>query len=442
MPNTAQTADQIIAPRWLVPVDGRAEALEGHAVAVRQDRIAAVGPADAIRARYGAAGWLNLDRHILLPGLVNTHTHAAMTLLRGYADDLPLMEWLHKHIWPAEAKWVSREFVAAGTRLACAEMLLSGTTTFNEMYFFPDVAAQCAQALGIRICVGLIVLDFPTAWAGNADEYITKGLEVRDAVRHCSMVSCAFAPHAPYTVSDGPLERIATLSAELDARVHIHLQETAREVARSKADYGMRPLARLDRLGLLTPRLIAVHMTQLLDDEIDLAASRGLSIVHCPESNLKLASGCCRVHELRKREVNVALGTDGAASNNDLDMLGEMRTASLLAKGVSANPTALRAFETLETATICGARALGLAAQTGSIEAGKQADLAAVDLLSHAATQPVYHPVSQLVYSAARHQVTDVWVAGKRKVRDGALTELDLAEVLRDARQWRQKIAA
>ncbi len=439
-----QVVDKIIFPRWLVPVNGDVHTgenlvLENYGVVVDNGVILAVAHKDQARSAYESQSVTDLGNHILIPGMVNTHTHAAMTLLRGYADDIPLMEWLSEHIWPAEAQWVDTDFVEAGTDLACAEMIRSGTTCFNDMYFFPDVVARQAEKSGLRACVGMIVIDFPTVWAQNADEYINKGLAVRDQVRHSSLVTAAFAPHAPYTVSDEPLSRISTLAEELDCPVHIHLHETRHEIEESTARYGIRPLERLEQLGLLSPRLLAVHMTQLLDGEIDIVAERGVNVVHCPESNLKLASGSCPVHRLKEAGVNVSLGTDGATSNNDLDMIGEMRTASLLAKGVSESPVSMNAHDAISTATRNGAKALGLDHITGSIEPGKQADLVAVDL-SRPATQPVYNPLSQLVYSATRDQVCDVWIAGKQVLENRQLTTMDEERILAVANEWKEKI--
>ena len=363
-----------------------------------------------------------------------------MALLRGLADDIALMEWLQEHIWPAEQRWMSAEFVEHGTELAMAEMLRGGTTTFNDMYFFPEVVARSAARIGMRACVGMILIKFPTVWASDMADYLRKGLALRDEYKGHPLVSTAFAPHAPYTVDDDYLVKIRKLADELEVPVHTHLHETADEVLGAVVDGGERPLARLDRLGLVSPMLMAVHMTQLEDAEIERLAAVGASVVHCPESNLKLASGFCPVARLIDAGVNVCLGTDGAASNNDLDMLGEMRTAALLAKGVAGRADALPAAQVLAMATLNGARALGLAEETGSIEAGKWADLCCVDL-AQPATWPVYDPVAQLVYAAGRDQVSDVWVAGRRMVAEGRLTRLDPAASMRHAEDWRSRIA-
>ncbi|MGR3984610.1 MAG: TRZ/ATZ family hydrolase [Gammaproteobacteria bacterium] len=441
-----QQVEQIIIPRWLIPIDEAESAHEDHALAISDGRIVALGARADIAAKYRARSSVELPTHAVLPGLVNAHTHAAMTLLRGYADDLPLMEWLSEHIWPAEAAWVDADFVEVGSNLAFAEMIRGGTTCFNDMYFFPEVTAACAAKAGIRACIGMIVIDFPTVWAQSADEYIDKGLALRDELRHSQLITTAFAPHAPYTVSDAPLAKIRMLAEEIsgesgDCRIHMHIHETAGEIEKSGAQYGMRPLERLARLELLGPGLIAVHMTQLLPDEMIALAEHDVKIAHCPQSNLKLASGMCQVAQLQERGVCVSLGTDGASGNNDLDMLAELQTASLLAKGVSGDPSALPAHAALQAATLGGARALGLEADIGSLAPGKKADLIAIDLAA-AATQPVYHAPAQLAYAATRDQVTDVWVGGKRLLEARQLTTLDQEEITRKAAEWGEKIRA
>jgi len=436
-----QDVDTLIHARWVIPVEPDDRVAEHHSIAIVDGRIAALLPTGQARREFDAREVLELGAHALIPGMVNAHTHAAMTLFRGLADDLPLMEWLTKHVWPAEAKWVSPEFVRDGVEHAIAEMLRGGTTCFNDMYFFPAATAQAAETLGMRAVVGMIALDFPSAYAQGADDYLHKGLQLHDQLRHSALVTTAFAPHAPYTVSDAPLEKIRMYADELDRPIHMHVHETAHEVEEAMARFGVRPLERLAQLGLLGPRLLAVHMTQLLDAEIETLARLNVHVVHCPESNLKLASGFCPVHKLLQAGVNVALGTDGAASNNDLDMLGEMRTAALLAKGIAADATALPAHAALRMATLNGARALGLEERIGSIVPGKAADLAAIDL-SSIGTQPVYDPVSQLVYSATRDQVTDVWVDGKRLLAARQLTRMHEHELAQKAQAWRDKIAA
>jgi 5-methylthioadenosine/S-adenosylhomocysteine deaminase len=364
-----------------------------------------------------------------------------MTLMRGIADDLPLMDWLQNHIWPLEQKWMSEAFVKDGTDLAIAEMILGGTTCFNDMYFFPEIIAAQTLQHGIRAKVGLIVIDFPSAWAQNADEYIEKGLALHDQLRLSDLCTTAFAPHAPYTVSDEPLRKIRTLADELELPIHIHLHETHNEVEQSQAQSGQRPLQRLHELGLVNPSLIAVHMTQLTDEEISLFAESGAHIVHCPESNLKLASGFCPVARCLAAGINVALGTDGAASNNDLDMLGEMRTAALLGKAVAGDASAVPAMTALRMATINGAKALGIDACCGSLSPGKAADVIAIDL-NTLETQPLYCPVSQIVYAACRQQVTDVWVAGKRLLTKRQLMTLNVDDLKAKIAEWQQRLSS
>jgi len=427
--------------RWVIPVEPAGRVLDHHAVVVQDGCIVAVLPSAQARDQFADLPQVELPRHALIPGLVNAHTHAAMTLLRGLADDLPLMPWLQQHIWPAEQRFVGPQFVREGSALAAAEMIQAGVTCFSDMYFFGEETAQVAAAAGLRAVIGLIAIDFPSAYAADADEYLHKGLALRDAWRGHPLIRTAFAPHAPYTVSDEPLRRIATLAEELDLPVHIHLHETAHEVAESEARYGMRPLERLAQLGLLSPRLIGVHATQLLAGEIASLAAQGASIVHCPESNMKLASGTCPVPALLAAGVNVAIGTDGAASNNDLDLLGELKTAGLLAKLGSGNAAAAAAPALLHMATLGGARALGLDEEVGSLVPGKAADMVALDL-SAAHCQPVHDPISQLIYAAGRDAVTDVWVAGRRLLQGRRLTTLDAAAIVSKAAEWGQRIGA
>jgi 5-methylthioadenosine/S-adenosylhomocysteine deaminase len=434
------TADLVIRAPWVVPVDAKDSLLADHAVVMAGGRIKDLLPNAAARQRYPGTRELDLAGHILMPGLVNAHTHAAMTLLRGLADDLPLMTWLQEHIWPAEQRWVSPEMILAGSRLAALEMLRSGTVCYNDMYYFPEVTAHAMAETGMRAVVGMILLDFPTVYADGPDQYLHQGLALHDHYRGHPLIRTAFAPHAPYSVSDGPLARVRTLADELEVPIHIHLHETATEIAQSLRDHGVRPLRRLHRLGLLGPNLLAVHMTQVQEEEMALLAETGCHVIHCPESQLKLASGFSPVARLKEAGVNVALGTDGAASNNDLDMLGEMRTAALLAKGVAGSASALPAHQALRMATLDGARALGLEEETGSLEIGKSADLIAIDL-GYPETQPLYQPLSQLVYAANRSQVRHVWVAGRQLLRDGQPTTLDGEAILAEARAWGARIA-
>jgi len=413
----------LLRPRWILPVEPAGAVLEDHCVALRDGLIEAVAPAADADARFADYARVDLPRHALIPGLVNAHTHAAMALMRGLADDLPLMRWLEEHVWPAEMKHVSARMVREGTLLACAEMLRGGTTCFNDMYFFPEAAIEAALAAGLRVSAGMIVFDFPSAYGADPDDYLAKGLALRDRWRDHPQVSFCLAPHAPYTVSDATFRKVAKMAGEVDVPLHIHLHETADEIRRSLAEHGVRPLARLARLGLLGPNLIAVHAVHLEDAEIALLARHGASVAHCPASNLKLASGFAPAAKLAAAGVNLAIGTDGAASNNRLDMLGELRLAALLAKAVAGDATALPAHAALRAATLGGAAALGLETRIGSIRAGKAADLAAV-ALEGPGMVPCFDPASHLAYAAGRENVTDVWVAGVRRVREGAVLEI------------------
>ena len=435
-----EACDLLIEAGFVVPVVPHGVVLEHHAVAVTGGRIVAVLPVPEARLRFAPHETVSRPDAALIPGLVNAHTHNPMTLLRGVADDLPLKVWLQQHIWPIEAAVIGPDFVADGITLAIAEMLRGGTTCVNENYFFPDVQAATYKRHGFRARVGLPVIDFPTAWAASDDEYFDKADEVHDQWRDDALIATAFAPHAPYTVNDANFERVRMLADQLDIPVHLHLHETAQEVEQSLEKHGQRPIARLDRLGLVNERLIAIHMTQLTEAEMHLCAERGVSVVHCPESNLKLASGFCPACALERAGVNLAIGTDGCASNNDLDMFSETRTAALLAKAVAQDAAALDAFSALRAATLGGAKAIGFDDRVGSIEPGKEADLVCVDL-SALETQPLHHVVSQLIYATGRQQVSDVWIAGRARLRQRMLVDIDIEGVLSNARQWRERIA-
>ena len=438
---SVRSIDILITARWVVPVEPDRVVLEGHAVAVHDGAIIEVVPQADAAAKYAPRERVDLPEHALIPGLVNAHTHNPMTLLRGLADDLPLMQWLQEHIWPVEAKVIGPEFVRDGVELAIAEMLRGGTTCCSENYFFPDAQAAAYKMHGFRAMVGLPIVEFPSAWAKDRDEYFERALAVHDHWRGDALVGHTFAPHAPYTVADESFERIRTLSDQLDLPVHLHLMETAQEVEDSKREHGLRPMQRLQKLGLVNDRLIAVHMTQVSDAEIATCAEAGVSVVHCPESNLKLASGFCPAEKLRRGGVNLALGTDGCASNNDLDMFGELRTAALLAKAVASDAAVFDDAFALRAATLNGAKALQLDAKIGSIEAGKRADLIAVKM-DEVETQPLYNVISHLAYAVSRRQVSDVWIDGVRKLAEGALVDFDLAGVLEKAGRWRERIAA
>lgn len=443
MQPTDQTfsADLVIEARWLIPVDPPNVVLQDHAVAVSADRIVAVLPSEQMRVRCKADAIRKLPTHVLIPGLINFHTHAAMTLMRGLADDLALTDWLSRHIWPVEAKHASAQFVHDGTLLACAEMLRGGVTCFNDMYFFPKMAGQAALEAGMRAALGIVLIEFPTAYATDAQDYLRKGLAMRDELKHEPLLSFCMAPHAPYTVSDRSFEQILTFSEQLQIPINTHLHETEREIRESEAKFGMRPVMRLEKLGILGPNFIAVHAVHLEQTEIALLAKHGCSVAHCPTSNLKLASGIAPVAKMLSAGINVGIGTDGAASNNRLDLMAEMRLAALLAKVHTGNAEAVPAHAALRMATLNAAAALGLDETIGSIEAGKCADLCAVNLDS-IEMSPCYDPVSHLVYVAGREHVSHVWVRGELLVENGELSRLDHQELLRKAEEWRARIAA
>jgi 5-methylthioadenosine/S-adenosylhomocysteine deaminase len=430
----------LIQARYVVPVIPARKILEHHAVVIRGERIVDVLPADLARMHYSGATEVNLPHHALIPGLINMHTHSPMTLFRGYADDLPLQRWLAEYIWPAEQRFATPGFVADGTRLAIAEMLRAGTTCFNDNYFFPDVMTNVVSETGIRACIGLPVIELPTAWAANVEECLEKGLALLNETNRSSLVMYSFAPHAPYSVTDTTLRRLSDLSAEYEAPVHLHMLETHWEVGHSLRQHGISTVQRLLNLQLLNSRLLAVHLTQITGAEIELLSEYGVHVIHCPQSNLKLASGICPVDKLLDARVNVSVGTDGAASNNNLDLLSEVQTAALLAKGVSGNPQVVDAFTALEMITINGARALKLDELIGSIEVGKLADFAALDLQSPE-TQPLYNLFSQLIYAASSRQFSDVWVSGRRLLQEGRLTTIEIGSVLEAAEQWHSKLS-
>ena len=402
-------------------------------------RIRDLLPVSLSRERYPAARRTELPGHALIPGLVNLHTHAAMTLMRGLADDRALMDWLQNHVWPVETRLVSSEFVRDGTLLACSEMLRGGITCFNDMYFYPEAAGRAALAAGMRAALGIIVIEMPSAYAADAQDYLSKGLATRDGLKDESLLTFCIAPHAPYTVGDKTFERIAMLQGELDLPLHIHLHETRDEIENSLARHGARPLARLQGLGLVDANLIAVHAVHVTEQEAGLLAEKGCHVAHCPSSNLKLASGIAMPDRLLKAGVNVGLGTDGAASNNRLDLFAEMRLAALLAKGSGGDATALPAHTVLEMATVRAARALGLEDRIGTLAPGKCADMTAVNL-GALDLSPCYDPLSHLVYAAGREHVSHVWVNGELLVENGRLNRLDTAELAAKAAYWKDRI--
>ncbi|MEM7765307.1 MAG: TRZ/ATZ family hydrolase [Pseudomonadota bacterium] len=434
-----QQCDLLLTARWVVTVDDDNRVLDNAGLAIRGGRIVAIDSEDSLRRQWQAREHIDCGRAALLPGLVNTHTHAAMSLFRGIADDVPLETWLNEHIWPLEGQHANADFVRDGTRLAIAEMIRSGTTCFNDMYFCPDVVAEVANEARIRASIGLIVIEFPTVWASGPDEYLSKAMQVYDAHAADTLLSMQFAPHSTYAVTEATLKRVRTQADQLDIGVHIHLHETVAEVQQHAAQHGERPFATLDRLGLVNDRLLAVHMTQLSSDEIARAAERGISIAHCPESNMKLASGSAPVADLISAGVNVALGSDGAASNNDLDLFGEMRSAALLGKVTSADASRPSAAEVLRMATAGGATALGIDEVTGSLSAGKSADVIAVRM-DQPHTTPCFDPVGAIVYAAGRSDVSDVWVAGRRLMNARQLTTIDESSILERAVEWQSRL--
>lgn len=437
---TKTAVQQIIQAPWLLTMAPHQRApLADCAIAIDHGKIVAIAPMNEIIGKFSADETVILENHLVMPGLINGHNHAAMSLLRGIADDLPLMRWLEDHIWPAEQRWVDAEFVKDGTDLAIAEMIKSGTTCFSDMYFFPEVTADCARTAGIRAQITFPILDFPTPGTSGPDEAIAKGLALFDAMRSIDRIRIGFGPHAPYTVSDDIFTRIATLSAELDAPVQVHLHETQQEVDDALAARGERPIARLHQLGLLTPRTQCVHMTALNDDDIELIKLSGASVIHCAESNMKLASGFCPTQQLLDAGITLGLGTDGAASNNDLDLFGEMKSAALIAKGSTNNASAFAAYDALHAATLGGAKALGIDHLTGSLELGKAADLIAIDL-DELSCFPTFNLLSTLVYTNISHRVSHAWVDGKALMIERRLRTLNESEIKRKARQWQARI--
>jgi 5-methylthioadenosine/S-adenosylhomocysteine deaminase len=430
----------LLLPRLLVPLEPRLQVLEQMAVVIEGEYISAVLPCSEAIETYKDAQCIELPEHVLIPGLINMHTHSAMSLLRGYADDLDLQVWLNEHIWPVEKLYLGAGFVHDGAMLAIAEMLRGGTTCFNDLYFFPEVTAAAAVEAGMRASIGLPVIDVPTSWAGNDHEYLEKGLEVSATWQDEPLISTALAPHAPYSVGDKALERIADLSATRDMRVHMHVLESAWEINESMRRHGKSTLERLRDVGLLNERLLAVHMTQLNGTDLRDLSETGVNVIHCPESNLKLGNGFCPVADLLEHGINIALGTDGAASNNNLDLFAEAKTAALLAKGFSADPCVLDAFQTLEMLTIGAARALGQSNRLGSIKAGKLADLCAIRLDS-LQTTPMYDVISHLIYAVSSQQVSHVWVAGRMLLKDGEFLHLDVNDIIDRANQWAGRIA-
>jgi len=438
---SAQGIHTLIHAKWVIPVSPKDTVLTDHSIAVNEGRIIAILPSREAQRVYQAEQEFSLDKHAVMPGLINAHGHSAMSLFRGLADDLPLIEWLNDHIWPAEGKWISEAFVRDGTELAIAEMIRGGTTCYSDMYFFPDIAAEVANKAGMRAQFCCPVLDFPTVWGSGPDAYIEKALNLTKKYQDNNIITIGLGPHAPYTVSDAPLKRIRELALSHKLPIQIHLHETQHEVDEAVAQSGKRPVQRLVELGLIAPDLAlqCVHMTALNENDIDSIKHSAAHLIHCPESNLKLASGFCPTAKLLKAGINVALGTDGAASNNDLDMLGETRTAALIAKAVAQDAAAVDAHTALQMATLNGAKALGIDAQTGSLELGKYADIIAIDM-DALNSQPSYDPISDIIYSVAANQVSHSWINGQLQLKDGELVNLNTRQIIDKARSWAKKI--
>ncbi len=431
--------DTLIHARWIIPIEPHNTILEHHSLAIHQGVILALFPTAEVDKYYESETNITLANHAVMPGLVNAHAHSPMTLFRGMADDLPLMKWLTEHIWPAESYWMDEDFMRDGTQLAFLEMIRSGTTCFNENYFYGDISAEITAAAGMRALVGAEIINLPTRYAQTMDEYLAKMEILCQKWRDHPLITPALHPQGPYTVDDATFIKAKDYADQHGLLIHIHLHETAAEINQSLTEYKKRPLKRLFDLGLVSDRLQCIHMTQIDEEDMDILRATQPQIVTCPESNLKLVSGFCPVQKLLDAGLNVGIGTDGAASNNDLDMFGEMRAASLIGKITAQDPTAVGAQETLRMATLNGAKALGLGSVTGSLVPGKAADVIAIDL-SHANTQPVYNAVSQIVYAANSQQVTHVWVAGKQLFKEGEFLTLDSQAIIAKSDTWKNKI--
>ncbi|MBA3696972.1 MAG: TRZ/ATZ family hydrolase [Methylotenera sp.] len=431
--------DLMIEAHYIVPMSKTHRLLEDYTAIIDAGLIVELLPIAEARQKYTATLLVCLNEHALIPGLINLHSHAAMSLMRGIADDLPLMTWLEKHIWPTEQAVVSERYVKDASLLACAEMMSGGGTCFNDMYFYPQESAFAAKQAGMRANLGLVVLEFPTVYASDADDYLQKGFEAHDSWRGNPLITSSLAPHAPYTVSNQTFEKVITYAEQLSLGIHTHLHETRAEISQSETKYGLRPLQRLASFGLLGPNLVAAHCVHLQNQEMDMLAEYGCHIAHCPSSNLKLGSGIAPITALLAKNINVGLGTDGVASNNRMDMFTEMRLAALLAKGASEDATALPAYQALQMATINAAKAIGLEDKVGSIEVGKFADLAAVRL-DDLMIAPCYDPISHLVYACGREHVTHTWVAGELRYCNGIYAGIEPRELKEIIDVWQPKL--
>ncbi|MDC0127282.1 TRZ/ATZ family hydrolase [Methylophilaceae bacterium] len=429
----------IISASWIFTSGPEDQLLSDYAVVIENDKIIDLVSQKKVFDEYEANNNYQLNNHILIPGLINAHTHSAMSLFKGFADDLPLQDWLNNHIWPAEKEFVNSSFVKDGSILALSEMIKSGVTTFNDMYFFPDATAEAAKELEVRGNIGLVVLDFPTNYATDPEDYLVKGFEFRDKWRNEELITTSIAPHAPYSVSDEAFSLINTYSEELGINIHTHLHETQWEIEDSIDKYGITPIQRLNNLGIIGPSLVAAHCVHLNDQDMAILAKNKVNIVHNPSSNMKLGSGIADVAKMLKQNLNVSLGTDSSASNNRLDIMEEMRLAALISKGSSMLPESIPAKEAIKMATINGAKALGLDSEIGSIEKNKKADLVAIDL-STIENQPLYDPLTTFVYSSSRSDVSYVWINGKIKLMDKKLINMDEERIIQLAKKWQRKL--
>ena len=434
-----KNASIIISASWIFTSNSEGQLLSDYSIVIENDKIIDLVPQDKVFDEYEANDTYQLTDHILIPGLINTHTHAAMSLFKGFADDLPLQDWLNDYIWPAEKEFINSSFVKDGSILALSEMIKSGVTTFNDMYFFPDATAEAVKELGVRSNIGLIVLDFPTNYATDPEDYLLKGFEFRDKWRNEELITTSIAPHAPYSVSDEAFTLINTYSEELSINIHTHLHETQWEIEDSIEKYGITPVQRLNNLGIIGPSLMAVHCVHLNDQDMATLAKNKVSIVHNPSSNMKLGSGISDIAKMLKQNLNISLGTDSSASNNRIDIMEEMRLAALLIKGSTKSPELFSANEAIKMATINGAKALGLESIIGSIEKNKKADLVAIDLNS-IENQPIYNPLTTLVYSSSRSDVSYVWIDGEIKLKDKKLVKIDEERIIQLAKKWQRKL--
>ena len=434
-------ADLIVKADYVLKMDTDLALVRNGAIAVKDKKIAFVGPAEDVARSYTSDTIIGGPGKVAFPGLVNTHTHAAMVYFRGLADDLPLKVWLEENIWPAEGKWLSPGFVGDAVELACFEMLKAGITTFADMYFFSDSGARAARKAGMRAVMGAGVVDFPTATGKNADDYLSNAERLILEWKDDDLISPSVADHSAYACSPDTLVKSKELAERHSVLLQIHLSETEWEVSEIIKRYGKRPVAHLDSLGLLSENLVAAHCVWVDDEEIAILAGRKAGVSHCIESNLKLASGIAPVVKMLKAGVKVTFGTDGAASNNDLNILSEMSTAAKVHKAISGDPTAVDAKQALLMATRWGAEALGLGNITGSLEEGKAADIVLADL-QRPHLVPLYDVYSHIVYSMNPSDIRTVLVNGKVLLNEGRLTTADETEILNKAVEWGQKIRA